>query len=131
VRGLRSRPTSAVRITFQGLLDPQLQASPQSVLVAPTEAGYDKYISAYLLPTLGGMRISDIAPQLIATLFDKLRKDHTRRVVRKVWTLFRSILEDAVDDDIVGKNPMRRVPMPKTRLPNKKVLPTELVLRGP
>lgn len=32
-----------------------------------------------------------------------------------------------MDDDIMGKNPMRRVPMPKTKLPKKPVLETGLV----
>jgi integrase len=48
-------------------------------------------------------------------------------VVQKVWTLLRAIVEDAVDDDIVGKNPMRRVPMPKTKLPKRPILEPELV----
>ena len=48
-------------------------------------------------------------------------------MVQKVWTLLRSILEDAVDDDFIGKNPMRRLPMPKTKLPTRPVLETELV----
>src|SRR5258708_21761209 len=75
----------------------------------------------------GDVRVADIDPQQIATFFDKLRKDHSRSVVQKVWTLFRSILEDAVDDDIIGKNPFRRVPMPKTKLPKRPVLATEIV----
>ena len=63
------------------------------------------------------MRLTDIEPQHVATFLDKIRKDYARSVVLKVWTLLGAILEDAVDDDVLGKNPMRRVPMPKTKLP--------------
>ncbi len=45
----------------------------------------------------------------------------------KVWTLLQAVLEDAVDSDVLVKNPMRRVPMPKTKLPQKPTLETDLV----
>jgi len=127
VRGLGSRPASAVHITFKDYWTLNFKPRRKVRWSEPTEAGYDQYMSAYLSPTFGDVRIADIEPQQIAAFFDKLRKDHSRSVVQKVWTLFRSILEDAVDDDIIGKNPMRRVPMPKTKLPKRPVLETEIV----
>ena len=127
VRGLGSRPVSAAHVTFQDYWTLNFKPRRKVRWSEPTEAGYDQYLSAYLSPTFGDVRMADIEPQQIATFFDKLRKKHSRSVVQKVWTLFRFILEDAVDDDIIGKNPMRRVSMPKTKLPNKPVLETELV----
>jgi hypothetical protein len=127
VRGLGSRPTSADHVTFRDYWTLSFKPRRRVRWSEPTEAGYDQYMNAYLLPTFGDVRIRDIEAQHVAALFDKLRRDHTRSVVQKVWTLLRAILEDAVDDDIVGKNPMRRVPMPKTKLPKKPVLETKLV----
>jgi integrase len=59
--------------------------------------------------------------------FDRLRERHVRSVVQKVWTLLHAILEDAVDDELIGKIPMRRVPRPKTKLPRKPVLDRKLL----
>jgi integrase len=127
VRGLGSRSASAGHITFRDYWTLSFKPRRRVRWSEPTEAGYDQYMNAYLLPTFGEVRIRDIEPQHIATLFDKLRKDHTRSVVQKVWTSLRSIFEDAVDDDIIGKNPMRRVPMPKTKLPKRPTLEPKLV----
>jgi integrase len=127
VRGLGSRPASAAHITFRDYWTLNFKPRRKVRWSEPTEAGYDQYISAYLSPTFGDVRVADIEPQQIATFFDKLRRNYSRSVVQKVWTLFRSILEDAVDEDLIGKNPMRRVPMPKTKLPKKPVLETQLV----
>jgi integrase len=93
----------------------------------PTERGYEQYMHAYLFPAFGEVRLADIEPQHIAAFFDQLRNNHARSVVQKVWTLLRAILEDALDDEIVARNPMRRVPMPKTKLPQRPTLDTELV----
>ena len=126
VRGLGSRPASADHVTFRDYWTLSFKPRRRVRWSEPTEAGYDQYMNAYLLPTFGDVRIRDIEAQHVAALFDKLCRDHTRSVVQKVWTLLRAILEDAVDD-IVGKNPMRRVPMPKTKFPKKPALETELV----
>jgi integrase len=69
----------------------------------------------------------DIEPQQIAMFFVRLRERHVRSVVQKVWTLLHAILEDAVDDELIGKIPMRRVPRPKTKLPRKPVLDRKLL----
>jgi integrase len=93
----------------------------------PTERGYEMYMNAYLLPEFGAVRLQDIDAQSIASFFDRLRRNHARSVVLKVWTLLQAVLNDAVDSDVLVKNPMRRVPMPKTKLPQKPTLDTDLV----
>jgi integrase len=127
VRGLGSRPTSAAHITFKDYWTLHFKPRRKVRWSEPTEEGYDQYMNAYLSADFGNVRVADIDPQQIAAFFDKLRKNHSRSVVQKVWTLFRAILEDAVDYDFIGKNPMRRVPIPKTKLPKKPVLETQLV----
>jgi integrase len=127
VRGLGNRPTAAVHITFQDYWTLNFKPRRKVRWSQATEAGYERYINTYLSPAFGGVRLAEIEPQRIAAFFDKLRANHARSVVRKVWTLLHSILEDAVDDDIIRKDPMRRVPSPKTRLPYKPVLDRNLV----
>jgi integrase len=128
VRGLGSRPASAAHITFRDYWILNFKPRRKIRWSEPTEAGYDRYMNSYLLPVFGNLRLADIEPQYIAAFLDQMRKnDYARSVVLKVWTLLGAVLEDAVDDDMIGKNPMRRVPMPKTRLPFRPVLDSQLV----
>src|ERR1019366_7625317 len=73
------------------------------------------------------IRLVDLTPETITGFFEKLRHVHTRSVVVKCWTLLKSILESAVDDDLLAKNPMRKVQHPKTKLPAKPVLAADLL----
>jgi integrase len=128
VREIGSRPVSAAHITFREYWTLNFKPRRKLRWSEPTEAGYHQYMHTYLLPAFGNVRLADIEPQHIATFLDKMRKnDYARSVVLKAWTLLGAILEDACDGEVIPKNPMRRVPMPKTKLPYKPVLETELV----
>jgi integrase len=127
VCGLGSRPASAAHITFEDYWTLNFKPRRKVRWSEATEAGYEQYLNTYLSPAFGGVRITDIEPQQIAAFFDRLREHYARSVVQKVWTLLLAILEDAVNDDIIGKNPMRRVPTPKTKLPHKPVLDAKLL----
>lgn len=93
----------------------------------PTAAGYDAYIRAYLSPAFANTRLTDIQPEHIAAFFDRLRREHTKAVVRKCWTMLKSVFEDAVDDDVIQKNPIRKVPHPKTKIPFRPVMEKDVV----
>ena len=129
VRALGSRPVAAAHVTFKEYWTLHFKPRRKVRWSEPTEAGYEQYMSTYLLPIFGDVRLTDIEPQHVATFLDKIRKNYARSVVLKVRSLLGAILGDAVDDDILGKNPMRRVPMPKTKLPYKPVLDTQLLPR--
>jgi hypothetical protein len=44
-------------------------------------------------------------------------------------SILKSVLEDAVDDDILTKSPMRKARRPKTKLPSRPTLDKELASR--
>src|SRR6266851_9753834 len=119
VRQLGSRPQRAAHLTFKEYWDLHYVPRHKVRWGEPTEDGYAGYIRAYLGPAFGNVRLSDIDPPLIAAFFDRVRKQHSRSVVRKLWVMLKAVLEDAVDDDFIFKNPMRKVPAPKTKIPNK------------
>jgi integrase len=71
-----------------------------------------------------------------AQLLDAKRHEDTaveprvfKRVHRKCWTLLRSILEDAIDDEVIVRHPKRKLPLPKTRIPNKPTLDPQLIAK--
>jgi len=77
----------------------------------------------------GSTRLVDIEERQIADWFEKMRHNRTRSVVTKCWVILKSVLEDAVDDDILIKSPMRKVRHPKTRIPNRPTLDKDLASR--
>jgi integrase len=129
VRQLGSRPTSAAHMTFKEFWDLHYVPRHKVRWGAPTEKGYAGYIRAYLGPAFGNVRLTDIDPQMVATFFDRIRKDHSRSVTRKLWVMLKAVLESAVDDDFIFKNPMRKVPAPKTKIPSKPTMEKTLLLR--
>jgi hypothetical protein len=44
-----------------------------------------------------------------------MRNQHERSVVTKLWTMLNAVLEDALYDDIISKNPMKRLERPSDR----------------
>jgi integrase len=127
VRELGSRPTSSLILTFDDYWTQHYVPRHRVRWGEPTEAGYKSYVRAYLKPAFGKLRVTDVTAQLVTAFFEKMRHSYSRSVVTKCWTLLHSILEDAVDDDFLTKNPMRRVEHPKTALPSKPVLSTDLL----
>jgi integrase len=96
----------------------------------PTASGYEAYFRAYLQPEFGSVHLVDIQERQINTWLERLRQAHSRSVVQKCWVILKSVLEDAVDDDILLKSPMRKVRRPKTKLPSRPTLDKELARRA-
>jgi integrase len=127
VREIGSRPQALAALTLGEYWIMHFKPRHRVSWSEPTEAGYDCYIRAYLSPAFGKIRLTDLSPEHITAFFEGVRKTHSRSVIVKLWTLLKSILENAVDDDIIAKNPMRKVQHPKTRLPAKPVLGADLL----
>jgi integrase len=127
VRELGSRPTSSITLLFSDYWTQHYVPRHRVRWGEPTEAGYMSYMSAYLTPAFGKVRLTDLTAENITLFFDRMRRAYSRSVVTKCWTLLHSILEDALDDDIMSKNPMRKVEHPKTKLPSKPVLSADLL----
>ena len=88
----------------------------------PTEAGYKSYMKFLILPTLEHLALKDIDHILLANYFAGLKGRCGFWSMQKIRMLLKSIFEEAVNDDLISKNPMRRLPMPNTADPDKPVL---------
>ena len=129
VREIGNRPQALAGLSFSEYWTLHFKPRHRVSWAEPTAAGYDAYVHCYLDPTFGKVRLSDIDAPFITTFFERVRRMHSRSVIMKLWTLLNSVLEDAVDDDIISKNPMRKVERPKTKLPEKPVLDVDLIGR--
>lgn len=122
VREQGSRPQSSLTMTFSDYWTLHYEPRRRVRWSDATAAGYAGYLRTYLTPAFGNVRLVDITPEQITTFFEKVRQKYSRSVITKLWTMLHAVLDDAVDDDIITRNPMRRVEYPKTKLPAKPVL---------
>ena len=129
VREIGSRPLSTTKLTFNEYWTHHYLPRHRVSWGEATESGYQAYLDAYLGPAFGNTLLAEIDAAMIATFFGKLRQKRTRWVVLKCWTLLKSILEDAVDDEFLLRHPMRKLPRPKTKIPNKPTLAGGLIAK--
>lgn len=87
-------------------------------LANSTLLGYEKIIRVHLVPTLGKMKLAQILPSHISTLYKNLEKHGNKgrltsgnalsaNTVNKIHIILGSILESALDDGLVKRNQAR------------------------
>jgi integrase len=79
----------------------------------------------HVLPVIGTRKLCDLNKFDIQTLLNRLAKSHSESVIDKISTYLRASLEEAVDQEFIGRNPCRRVDLPKTKKPTKRNLSKE------
>ncbi|MFQ5968578.1 MAG: tyrosine-type recombinase/integrase [Acidimicrobiia bacterium] len=87
---------------------------------------YGHQIRAYVVPYIGGIPLQDLAPtdldQLYATLLRSGRRNGTGlalKTVRNVHVMLHRALEDAMEHDLIRRNPAGRAKPPSTRRARK------------
>jgi integrase len=80
----------------------------------------------HILPVLGETVLSDIDKfKCQVFLNDVAKRGFSFTVVDHCRTMLKAILEEALDAELLGKNPVRKLVNPETREPDKQVLPKE------
>ncbi|MEV3855584.1 hypothetical protein AB0J38_14800 [Streptomyces sp. NPDC050095] len=74
---------------------------------ASTLQGLDRQVRLYILPRLGALALRDITPACIRAYIPELEAACSPRYARQILTVLASILETAVDDRRLVRNPMR------------------------
>lgn len=72
-----------------------------------TIRGYKDVCKAHLHPQFGDVRVRDLNPAMIRSWISGLQL--TAKRVRNILTPLRSVLEQAVNDDLINANPLDRV----------------------
>jgi len=67
---------------------------------------------SYVLPHIGNTRLCDLKPPQIKSSFSKLATSKSAETLNLTHRILKSALEDAVDDEILSRNPMRRMKAP-------------------
>ncbi len=93
-------------ITVGELLDDFLVVINKT-LQPSTVRGYKAAINAHLRPQFGLLRVRDLSPQLIRVWIMGLQL--TAKSIRNILTPLRLILDQALTDDLIEKNPLDKV----------------------
>ena len=86
-------------------------------------------MQSHVLPEFGNTKLEDLSKFHLQTFLNKLAKRYSESVVDKAYTYLRAAFEEALENDYLSKNPMRKVEMPKTRKPCKRHLSPEEIQR--
>lgn len=95
-----------------------LEALDRDELAASTIQGYEKIVRNHILPALGNVKVADLSVTRVNTHYQQLREQGSKarnatgkplsaNSVNKVHIVLGSIMESAVDDNLIVRNPVR------------------------
>jgi len=82
-------------------------------------------IEHHLLSQFGSTKLVDLDKLEMQMHLNALAESYSRSVVQKVLRQLRAMLEEALEQDLIAKNPARRLKMPTTREPCGRFLSRE------
>jgi len=84
------------------------QRTVKGTALAPrTVQTYQHSLDAWILPLVGDLRLTDLTPAAVRTWHAQIRQSTGPTAVRQAYALLRAILNTAVADEAVTKNPCR------------------------
>lgn len=78
-----------------------------------TQKKYDQCYAQHVQPHFGNKAIDKIRPSDLAKWQNMLLEERSGKTVKSIRTVFQTILEDAMMDEIIAVNPFTRVKAPK------------------
>ncbi|MDF1597969.1 MAG: tyrosine-type recombinase/integrase, partial [Acidimicrobiia bacterium] len=95
-----------------------------------TREGYRSLLESRILPTLGRTRLATIDRSMVGSWVRSMTQEGlSASRIRQAHQCLAAILEQAVDDGVIGRNPARRVELPRLREPSHRYLTAEQVTR--
>lgn len=81
---------------------------------ATTHASYEIAVRKHIVPGLGATRMDKLTSEAMRAWITTLQKANVgARTLQLAFVVLKSALEDAIDGDVILKNPCRRIPRPK------------------
>jgi integrase len=95
-----------------------------------TREGYRSLLTYRILPTFGNARVTTINRAMVGSWVQAMsREGLSPSRIRQAHQCLSAILEQAADDSIIGRNPARRVELPRLDQPEHRFLTAEQVAR--
>ncbi|MDK1016411.1 MAG: tyrosine-type recombinase/integrase [Actinomycetota bacterium] len=93
-----------------------------------THAGYQSLLESRILPTFGRARLVTIDRSMVGSWVRGMTEEKlSPSRIRQAHQCLAAILEQAVDDGLIGRNPARRVELPRLLQPDHRYLTADQV----
>lgn len=127
IRESQNRPVETMDFTVQHIVDAFWRPYLDRKQVKPsTKRSYDCELRVHILPALGLMRITEVAPLHIEKLLQsRLTSGSSPKTVRNLVGLLQSIFSLAVDNDLIPRSPVRDRHKPRVTRHEKPVWSAE------
>ena len=118
----------AGRVEFAGYAADWIQG--KSRIKPKTREGYRSLLRSRILPTFGPVRLVGIDRTMMGSWVRSMANEGlSASRIRQAHQCLAAILEQAVDDGLIGRNPARRVELPRMDQPEHRFLTAEQVAR--
>jgi len=94
----------------------------RGVDMTSTASGYGAGLRLRALPALGNLRIRDITTGIEGRSIDSWEIEHSRSTLKNAIAALSRVLDEAVRDEIITRNPVRERAQTRRRLPQHLVL---------
>jgi integrase len=127
IRESQNRPMETVDFTVQHIVDALWRPYLDRKQVKPsTKRSYNCELRVHILPALGALRVTDVAPLHIEKLLQsRLAGGSSPKTVRNLVGLLQSIFSLAVDNDLIPRSPVRDRHKPRVTRHEKPVWSAE------
>jgi integrase len=89
----------------------------RSKIAEQTYNTYEMVISKMLAPLLWDVKLKDITPLMLQSIFNELSKKYAPSTLRKIKSILKSAFRVAIQNDMMVKNPMIGIQLPKLQKP--------------
>jgi integrase len=109
IKGVSRRAPDADKLTLDDFVQAHWRPYLTRKKIKPsTIASYESALDAHITPSLGAMKLVQIAPLHIENFVqEKTRSGRAAKTVRNLVAVLQSIFSLAVDDDLIEKSPVR------------------------
>jgi len=110
-------------ITLSSFLDDWLKNKIKKDRLSPTTVdGYNNIIFNHIIPTIGKLKLQDIKPYNLQKYFDLKSDDLSPRTLTNHKRVLSSALLYALDMDLIEKNPLPKVKLPRQKKEETRIL---------
>jgi integrase len=117
----------ARRQTVGEYLDRWLKEAVRGSVVYSTYAGYERVVRLHLKPEFGKLKLRDLTKMHVQALVNRKAKELSPATVRHLHVCLSKAMNQAVDWDLLPKNPAHRVKLPRQQKARRETLSRENV----
>lgn len=118
-------PVTPANITFGAWAEKWLETYKKPYVTSQTYANtYLNTVHHHLLPVFGSARLSDIRPIDVQRFFSQ-QKNYSLSAQRKMLITIRAIFDAAIDNDLIFKNPAKKIQLTSSAVKHEKTALTD------